>query len=96
MLVERGDQLLDVIARHRLAWPPADPGLDVADVVITVEQRQNVEQPDRQHDHRGGVAGRVAQREVALTVLLDGKRLDRAQPRGGAAHGSRKFNADAT
>ena len=70
-------------------------GLDGGDRVLTVEQREDLDQIDRQHDDLGDVASRIAQRDVPLAFLLDRKCLDRPEPRR-VAHGFRKLRADAT
>ena len=97
VLVECRRQRLDLLGADQLAVAPHDLGLDVDDRMLPVEERDDPEEPDRKHDDRGGVARRIAQRDVALALVLDGKGLDRPEARRRRlAHGSRKFRADAT
>jgi len=97
VLVERRRQRLDLLGGDQLALAPHDLRLDVDDRMLAVEECDDPEEPDRKHDDRGGVARRIAQRDVALALVLDRKGLDRPQARRGrSAHGSRKFRADAT
>ena len=64
----------------------SDLGLDVGDRRARRRTARRSPAAERQQDDGRGVAGGVAQRQVPLAVLLDGKRLDVAQARGGAAH----------
>ena len=97
VLVERRRQRLDLLGGDQLALAPHDLRLDVDDRMLAVEECDDPKEPDRKHDDRGGVARRIAQRDVALALVLDRKGLDRPQARRGrSAHGSRKFRADAT
>ena len=81
--------------RDLLAVALLQLGLDGGDRVLAVEECEDLDQIDRQHDDRGDVARRVAQRHVPLALLLDRERLDRAESRR-VAHGFRKLRADAT
>jgi hypothetical protein len=51
------------------------------EVVLAVEQRDDLEERHREHDHGRGVPGGIAQRQIPLAVVLNGERLDAAQAR---------------
>ena len=95
MFVELADELLEARAGDPLAVALEQLGLDGGDRMLAVEQREDLDQIDRQHDDLGDVAGRVPQRDVPLALLLDRERLDRPESRR-VAHGFRKLRADAT
>jgi hypothetical protein len=52
---------------------------DLVDRVVPVEQRDHVQERDGQHRHLLGESGRIAETDHAPPVLLDGKRLERAE-----------------
>ena len=103
VLIERLRQLLDPREVDVLAALAQDRLLDRIEVVRAVEERDDLEQRHRQHDHGRRVAGGIAEREIPLAVVLDGERLDAAQPRPTygrpvrrRAHGLRYASAAAT
>jgi hypothetical protein len=96
VLVQRRDQLADLLARHRLAVLALDLGLHRGDVVHAVEQREDLDHTHGQQDDRWRVPGRIAHRQVALPVLLDREHVDAAQAWKWSAHRLRKFRDDAT
>ena len=59
--------------------PGGDDIPDLVDRVVPVEQRDHVEERNRQHRHLVGESGRIAETDHALPVLLEGKRLERAE-----------------
>ncbi len=81
--VELADELREICSRaHLLAVALEQPAWIVRDRMLAVEQRDDLDQIDRQHDDLGDVASRIAQRDVPLAFLLDRKCLDRAAAAG--------------
>ena len=86
MRVELRDQLLDAPPVERHAVPSRQLRLDVGDLVGAVEAREDLDQLDRQHHDRRGVAGGVTQGHEATPLPLHGKDLDLAEARPGLSH----------
>ena len=82
VLVEHGDDLVDVRSRDVFALVPAtEVGLDLADGVLAVEEGDHIDQRLRQEQDRFRVAGGVAQRDEALASLRHWKGFDPAELR---------------
>ena len=75
-LVETRDQGLELGARHQLVVASHQLGLDVDHRVAAVEERHDLDHAAGQHDHRGRVAGGIAERQELLALVVDRKRLD--------------------
>src|SRR5207247_11206353 len=84
----RGVDLLAALAQDRL--------LDRGDVVAAVEERDDLEQRQREQHGGGRVPGGITQRQEARALVLDGEGLDAAQARPARArHGFRYASAAA-
>jgi len=93
VLVEHPDDLLDVRPGDSFALVSAtEVGLDVADRVLAIEERDHVEQRLGQEQDRFRVAGRISEGDEALPVLTHRKRLDTSELRG-VHRLSRNFSA---
>ena len=79
-LVERLDEAADLLGRRRLAVTGAQDLLDLGHRVLAVEERDQVEQRERKHRHLVGEPRGIAERDPALAVLLDGKRIEHPEP----------------
>jgi hypothetical protein len=96
VLVQRRRQLDYPLPLYLLSRVAEDGGADVVDRVLAVEERHDLQQGHGQHRHRRREAGGIAQREIALPLVIDGECLDRAQPRAAGDHDLKKRTAEAT
>src|SRR5438046_2159672 len=94
VLVETRDDALELGRRHDLAVLAHHGGLDVDHRVVAVEEGDDLEKRSGQQDDGRRVAGGIAQRDHALPLVLDGKRLHRAEPGQDVAHRSRPRTFD--
>ena len=80
-LVQAFDELADLLRRRGLAVALLKDSLDLADRVLAVEERDEVEQRKREHDDLISEARGIPERHQPLAVLLDGEGLEHPKSR---------------
>ena len=80
-LVQPFDELADLLGRRRLAVALLKDSLDLADRVLAVEERDEIEQREREHDDLIREARGIPERHQPLAVLLDGEDLEHPKSR---------------
>ena len=80
--------------RHDLAVAPSQLRLDVEDRALAIEERQHLEERQRQEQDRRRVARRVAEGDEPLSLVLDREGLEGTEPGRVLVHRLRKFKTD--